>query len=115
MKRWLRLADFFIGKPGPASLTEALVMDLPVVTECGASTLIHERYNAQWVEEHQVGVVIKNFKQVHRAVEQFLDLGTFAHYRAKAAAIENRAVFEITDLLQNLLTQHCTAEQAVTL
>ena len=72
-------------------------MDLPVVTECGASTLIHERYNAQWVEEHQVGVVIKNFKQVHRAVEQFLDLGTFAHYRAKAAAIENRAVFEITD------------------
>ncbi|MEM9908608.1 MAG: glycosyltransferase [Cyanobacteria bacterium P01_D01_bin.44] len=105
---YMQLSDFFIGKPGPGSLSEALVMDLPVITECGAATLIHERYNAEWVTEKQVGLVIKNFKQVHRAVEKFLDPDTFARYRANAAAIDNQAIFEVTNLLQQLLTQHAS-------
>lgn len=46
---YMQLADFFIGKPGPGSVSEALAMNLPVIVECNSWTLPQERYNADWV------------------------------------------------------------------
>ena len=103
---YMHLADFFVGKPGPGSLSEALAMKLPVITECHASTLIHEKYNARWVREKQVGVVLRNFRQINRAVERFLQPEIFARYQANVAAIDNRAVFEVAELLQQILATH---------
>ncbi len=108
---YMHLADFFIGKPGPGSLSEALVVNLPVITECNASTLIHERYNTEWVREKRVGLVLRNFKQIKNAVAQFLDPETFARYRANVAALNNRAVFEVSDLIQQILTSHYPMEE----
>ena len=51
----MQLADFFIGKPGPGSVSEALAMRLPVIVECNAWTLPQERYNAEWIVEKEVG------------------------------------------------------------
>ncbi|MEO0645088.1 MAG: glycosyltransferase [Cyanobacteria bacterium J06650_10] len=31
--KYMQLADFFIGKPGPGGLSEALAMNLPIITE----------------------------------------------------------------------------------
>lgn len=102
---YMRLSDFFIGKPGPGSLSEALAMNLPVITECGAATLVHEKYNAEWVEEKQVGIVIKSFKRVHKAVEKFLSPTIFAQYRTQAIALDNQALFEIADYLKQQLSE----------
>lgn len=102
---YMYLSDFLIGKPGPGTMSEALVMNLPVITECNGSTLIHERYNAQWIKEQQVGVVLPNFRQIDRAVEQFLNPETFAPYRANAKAIDNQAVFEVSQLLTQIVAQ----------
>lgn len=110
---YMQLSDFFIGKPGPGSLNEALAMNLPVITECGSATLVHERYNATWVEENQVGLVVKNFKQVHRAVKTFLDPNSFLHYRAQVAKLKNRGIFEAVDFLQQLLADPCYAAPQV--
>ena len=46
VNEYMQLADFFIGKPGPGSVSEALAMQLPVIVECNAWTLPQERYNA---------------------------------------------------------------------
>ncbi|WP_242056435.1 MULTISPECIES: MGDG synthase family glycosyltransferase [unclassified Nostoc] len=102
---YMHLADFFIGKPGPGSLSEALVMQLPVIVERNAATLIHERYNTEWVEQQQVGVVIPSFRNIDKAVEQFLEPKNFDIYRSNVAALNNRAVFEITDYLQQILAK----------
>ena len=48
---FMALADFFIGKPGPGSISEALQFHLPVIVEANSKTLPQERYNAQWVTE----------------------------------------------------------------
>ena len=107
----MQLSDFFIGKPGPGSLNEALAMNLPVITECGSATLVHERYNATWVEENQVGLVVKNFKQIHKAVNTYLDPNSFLHYRAQVAKLKNRGIFEAIDFLQQLVaTSGCAAQ-----
>ena len=42
--KWMRAADFLIGKPGPGSIAEAMVRKLPVLIECNSWTLPQERY-----------------------------------------------------------------------
>jgi len=108
---YMHLADFFIGKPGPGSLSEAIAMNLPVIVEHNFGTLPQEQYNATWVKEKQVGMVIPSFQQIHKAVEPFLVPETFARYRDRVSAINNRAVFEVPEILQQILA---TGDEATT-
>ena len=102
---YMHLSDFFIGKPGPGSISEALTMKLPVIVECNARTLPQERYNAAWVLEKQVGSVLRSFRQITQTVEVLLDPTNFARYRSNAAAMNNRAVFEIPGMLREILSK----------
>jgi glycosyl transferase family 28 len=105
VNHYMQLADFFIGKPGPGSVSEALAMKLPVIVECNAWTLPQERYNAVWIVEKEVGIVLKNFRRIDEAVAQLIQPATLARYRENAAAMHNRAVFEIPEMLQKILNE----------
>ena len=80
--RYMQLADYFIGKPGPGSISEAVFMRLPVIVNCNAWTLPQERYNAEWVKEQGVGIVLKSFRDVRSAVDQLLEPAAYAAFRA---------------------------------
>jgi len=101
--RLMRAADFLIGKPGPGSIAEAMVRKLPVLIERNAWTLPQERYNAEWVKEKGVGIVLKSFGNVVEGVKRMLDPTTLAEFRKNVAAQNNRAVFEIPEILAMLL------------
>ena len=101
--KWMRAADFLIGKPGPGSIAEAMVRKLPVLIECNSWTLPQERYNAEWVKEQQVGIVLNTFKEVAAGVNQMLDPATLAKFQRNVAAQNNQAVFEIPEILAKLL------------
>jgi 1,2-diacylglycerol 3-beta-galactosyltransferase len=98
---YMHLSDFFIGKPGPGSISEAIAMKLPVIVERNAWTLPQERYNAEWVIENRTGMVLRNFREIDAAVREML--GSLDDYRANVAEIENRAVFEIPEILARIL------------
>jgi hypothetical protein len=66
---YMHLSDFFIGKPGPGSISEAIAMKLPVIVERNAWNLPQERYNCEWVREQDVGLVLRNFRGIGAAVE----------------------------------------------
>jgi UDP-N-acetylglucosamine:LPS N-acetylglucosamine transferase len=100
---YMHLSDFFIGKAGPGSISEAIAMKLPVIVARNAWNLPQERYNCQWVQEQDVGMVVRNFRGIAAAVEQLLEPATYQRMRANAAAQSNRAVFEIPDILQSIL------------
>ncbi|MGE5646883.1 MAG: glycosyltransferase [Acidobacteriota bacterium] len=100
---YMHLSDFFIGKPGPGSITEALAMKLPVIVERNAWTLPQERYNADWLMERGAGLVLPNFRNIAEAVQTLLEPATFARYRNNASSIQNQAVFEIPGILDRLL------------
>jgi hypothetical protein len=106
---YMHLSDFFIGKPGPGSISEALAMHLPVMVERNAWTWPQERYNTEWIREKDVGVVLKNFREIDSGVRTLLEPANFARFRANAAAIKNRAVFEIPDMLDAILQQKSPA------
>ena len=101
--RYMQLADYFIGKPGPGSLSEAVAMHLPVIVERNAWTLPQERYNAEWVREQGIGIVLPNFRGIATAVEQLLEPAAYEKFRAATARLNNRAVFEIPEILERVL------------
>jgi 1,2-diacylglycerol 3-beta-galactosyltransferase len=100
---FMALSDFFIGKPGPGSISEALSKRLPVIIDCNAWTLPQERYNAQWVREKEVGLVVQNHRQMASAVAELLKPGELAQFRERAARMHNRAIFEIPQIFEKIL------------
>lgn len=98
---WMRLADFFIGKPGPGSLSEATHMGLPVIVTRNAWTLPQERWNTEWVEENAIGLVIKSFRDIEAAVADMTS--QLPHWQNAVRQRHNRAVFEVMDHLESLL------------
>jgi len=103
---YMSLADFFIGKPGPGSISEALQFHLPVIVERNQRTMPQERYNTEWVAEKRLGVVLPSFGDIAQGVEQLLRPETFPELRANARAYSNRALFEIPSILDEVLERH---------
>ncbi|HYW40640.1 MAG TPA: glycosyltransferase [Terriglobales bacterium] len=108
---YMALADFFIGKPGPGSISEALQFHLPVIVECNSRTLPQERYNAEWVTEKGYGIVVPNFKKMAPAVQRLLQSATFNEFRLKANEYSNRALFEVPIILEQC-AEHTAATQS---
>ncbi len=100
---FMRLTDFFIGKPGPGCVSEALACGLPVIVVCNAWTLPQERYNTEWIRSKGFGVVLRSFRAINSAVTEILK--PQAIYRHNVAHYSNRAVFEVPDILQQILNE----------
>lgn len=103
MARWMRLADFFIGKPGPGSLSEAVQQGLPAIVTLNAWTMPQERWNTEWVRRHGLGVVQRSFSTIRAAVDELVR--ELPAYRERVRRIDNRAVFEVPQILERILEQ----------
>ena len=106
MPRYMSLPDFFIGKPGPGSISEALKMNLPVVVESNSWTLPQERYNTEWIREQNLGIVLRNFRGVEQAIRELLHDGRLGAMKEKISNMDNRAVFEVPQILEKILCEH---------
>ena len=105
--RFMQLADFFIGKPGPGSISEAVAMGLPVIVETNAWTLPQERFNAVWVTEKGVGISLRDFSgEIVAATRRMLDPIQLAIFSEQVGKMKNRAVFEIPEILDGILKSH---------
>ena len=101
VRRHLQLGDFFIGKPGPGSLSEAVHLGLPVITTRNAWTMPQERYNAEWVREHGLGLVAPSVRAI--APTGAALLAGLDGFKARVACMRNRAVFELPAVLARIL------------
>jgi hypothetical protein len=70
-----------------------------VIVERNAWTLPQERYNADWVLEKEVGIVLEDFGNIGDVIREL----PLARLRENAAKIHNLAVFEIPNILEKLL------------
>ena len=102
---FMSLADFFIGKPGPGSISEALQFGLPVIVEHNARTMPQERYNGTWLVEKRLGMVVPDFREIGAAVEQLLTESTFAEFRRNVSAYKNYAIFEVPLILDQMMAE----------
>ena len=102
---FMSLADFFIGKPGPGSISEALQFGLPVITEHNARTMPQERYNGTWLVENGLGMVVPDFREIGPAVEHLLAEATFAEFRRNVGLYKNYAIFETPMILDQIMAE----------
>ena len=100
---YMDLSDFFIGKPGPGSISEAMARHLPVIVACNAWTLPQERYNATWIRERGVGIALRSFRRIDGAVAEMLKPGSLDAFRGNTLLLKNNAVFEIQEYLERIL------------
>ncbi len=101
IRHYMQLADFFIGKPGPGSISEAVQQGLPVIVVHNRWTMPQERYNPLWIRENGAGLVLDSYDSVGAGVATIIE--QLPQLRANLARIRNRAVFEIPDILQGIL------------
>ena len=102
--RFMQLADFFIGKPGPGSISEAVAMGLPVIVETNAWTLPQERFHPIWVEENGLGISLRNFsKGIVDATRRMLNPVEHTGFVGRVSKLQNRAIFEIPQILDGIL------------
>lgn len=110
---YMHLSDFFIGKPGSVGISEAIAMKLPVITECNNTmTLFQERASADWLADNGFGIVVNNFNAIGEAVAQLIEPQNFARYQANVRAYNNRAAFEVVDILENVLKAPASADKS---
>jgi hypothetical protein len=100
---FMSLADFFIGKAGPGSISEALQFGLPVIVEQNACTLPQERYNGIWLVEKGLGIVVSDFHEIGSVVERLLGPEKLQELRNNVSKYENYAVFEIPLILDRVM------------
>jgi UDP-N-acetylglucosamine:LPS N-acetylglucosamine transferase len=101
IRYFMQLSDFFIGKPGPGSISEAVQQGLPVIIAHNTWTMPQERYNSEWVRENNAGIVLDTFRLVRGGVAEITR--RLDEYRASIARVRNRAVFEIPDILERIM------------
>ena len=110
---FMSLADFFIGKPGPGSVSEALQFGLPVIVEHNARTMPQERYNGTWLIEKRLGMVVPDFREIAVAVEQLLTDATFEEFRRNVSAYKNYAIFEVPLILDQMMAEKAIESMGV--
>lgn len=102
MRKWMTLSDFFIGKAGPASISEALLSGLPLLIDGRGGYLPQERFNIEWIHQQGVGLVVDRGADFVSAFLQPIAPDALTPYRETAAGLENRAVFEFADLVEEI-------------
>jgi hypothetical protein len=100
---FMSLADFFVGKPGPGSISEALQFGLPVIVERNSRTMPQERYNGTWLMEKRLGMVVPDFREIGSAVEELLEKSRFDELRHNVSQYKNYAIFEIPLILDQMI------------
>jgi hypothetical protein len=98
---YMAASDVLVTKPGPGSLSEAFHQGLPVVVAENRHTIPMERFNAHFVAEKELGVLVRGWRDAPSAVAALArDPARRARLRENIRALpENRAVYESLALI----------------
>jgi len=104
IERYMAASDFFVGKPGPGAISEAMVMGLPMILEVGARLLAQERYNASWARAIGAAFSFRNVEGLCAAIGQLSEPGRLAAMRRAIAAHPNTAIFDLPVVLDGIFS-----------
>jgi 1,2-diacylglycerol 3-beta-galactosyltransferase len=99
---YMAASDVLVTKPGPGSLSEAFHQGLPVVVAENRDTIPMERFNARYVAEKELGVVVRRWSDAPAAVLALArETGRLSRMVGNLRALPaNRAVYESLALIE---------------
>lgn len=98
---YFSISDFWVGKPGPGSISEALVTGILPVVDTGC-VLPQERYNLTWLKKNGYGLMFRRIRELGDLVQNF-DILKMRRQR-NPIGTTNRAVFEFPGIIEKVLT-----------
>lgn len=102
MVDYMQAADFFIGKPGPGCVSEAISQYLPVLIQTGWTTLLQEKAVVDWVQRRTLGLTFYGLNDLLIKIEKMLEnLEFYTNHTKKIPP--NTAVFESLTILQKFM------------
>ena len=97
------MADLLIGKPGASVIAEAVQMNLPLLIERNRKTMLQEQFNSKWVIKNKVGELFKGVNDLSDKINYMLNGNNLKTYVFQTKKIKNNGVFELIDIIKNLL------------
>ncbi|WP_028975498.1 MGDG synthase family glycosyltransferase [Spirochaeta cellobiosiphila] len=94
---YMDCSDFFIGKPGPGCIAEAVQKRLPIITMLDNNTLEHEQFNSLWVKENNIGIVVSNQHEIEKSIITMLDTNQYNLFVENLLKIKNNSIFEVSN------------------
>lgn len=68
----MSISDVLITKPGPGSICEAIVSNLPIIVDQTSGILWWELMNLELVVKHSFGDVLTNFRDLNKVLDKYL-------------------------------------------
>jgi len=109
---YMAASDFFIGKPGPGAISEAMVMDLPMILEVGARLMAQERYNATWATAIGAAITFRKASELADAVALISEPTRHAAMRQAISSHPNTAIFDLPAILDGIFNRGRAAKRA---
>jgi len=94
-------SDVLVTKPGPGTLAEAFHQQIPAIVTRDARTIPQERFNARFLEQRGLGLLVSHWSRIPAAVRRLArDADLFERTHANLAALPpNRAVYEAIEVI----------------
>jgi UDP-N-acetylglucosamine:LPS N-acetylglucosamine transferase len=107
-------SDLLLAKPGPGTLAEAFHQRLPVIVCCNDRTIPQERFNARYLVSEGLGVSVEGWPEMACTAGRLLsEPEAIAAARRNLARLpENRAVYEVLDLIADAVAGPAEARTA---
>ena len=100
---YFSLSDFLVCKPGPGTISEALVSRLTLLLD-RRNVLPQERYNLKWILENKLGLAFGSTMDFQHVVRKILSRRIQGDSRPSAPEIpENRGIFEMSRIIQKII------------
>lgn len=75
-----------------------------MIAECNAWMTIQKRFDTDWIARNELGILLQPFfSEIDDGVAAMIDAARLKQFKERVSAHENRAVFEIADLIGTML------------
>jgi UDP-N-acetylglucosamine:LPS N-acetylglucosamine transferase len=100
--RYMAVADVFVGKTGPLSVSEALAFGLPLLID-RTNVLPQEHEVLKWIKRNGAGEVFSTPRQFARTLASLLSKGSAARNPDSDAPGGNQAARQITRIVEDMV------------
>ncbi|PWQ96751.1 glycosyltransferase [Leucothrix arctica] len=101
---FMSISDFLVGKPGPGTIMESIALGLPSFLDT-SHVMPHESNNAPWAEQQNLS---QSFKTAQELYDCISTLKTDQDSAKARQAFVNKAVYEVSDLVDEILLASST-------
>lgn len=113
ISQMMTAADLMISKPGPGTIMEAIIKELPMLIDGVKEPMPQEKGNLEFVLKNEVGLKISHYREIPELIERLVtDPREYTWMQENMRKIKNEdAIFQIADSILELIPKSAPASE----